>query len=254
MPFAVPPVDTIRKPIFTPGMKVNWEHPLNRELLCHFPLTEGFGPPQDIVRNLVPTAALTTIDWAATPIGIGLRFNAANERYVVTAPGYLKILPPLSIAVRLIYIGTPSAYSGVFGINYKAAPAAPWNAYCLNADINGKPQLSVNDGTSSINSGYFQDVWTFYPFYFVTTIPTTTTQFVYTNGQNPLTAFTINMGTGPKYDATSQLYLGEQNPSDNRTSNIVLVDAKIWGRALSAAEARQEIWNPYGTPNNPRLI
>ena len=237
MPFAVPPVDTTRKPIFTAGMKVNWEHPLNRQLMSLF-VFNGYGVVYDLVRKNL----LTPVNGAYVNPQEGLVCNGSN-RGMLSGMVDLDLPKVGTFVIRFRNLGA----TGTVGY---LLHASVYTNFAVNYTSTGSFTFYTPDGHGMTNTGTdiangnwhtlfimwndstnlkqtFIDLYTYY-------ISTTTYDFT----MPPTTGDPLEISrTASTYDAAGAFdYIA------------------LHGCELNSAEVAGYCSNPYGTPDNPRLI
>lgn len=172
-------------------------------------------------------------------LGMGLRFDGANERHVVATPARLQLGVPLSFDCWFAGIGTPSGNGGIFGTNHNSASNDPYAGYQLGVSSDASVyQLNVNSGgtftlfttTFAVTSGLHH----------LCATVSASARVVYLDG--------IAQGTtgvsSPTYHATSEFTCGETYGALGRIANIVFFVGRVWSRELTAGDVRH-LYNPH---------
>lgn len=166
------------------------------------------------------------------------RCDAADEGAYITIDGRLQLPFPLSMAVWVRYLGTPSDYANVFGVNYDAIATNPYMCYGLYLPIQASaPGLAFGGNYG----GTFKTIYPGTPIR--PTAWTSWTRIVvsvnsagagfYVNGVSQ--GFTSDsLPSAPNY-STSILGIGE-SWALGRNPNLDLDDCSIWNRELSSEE------------------
>lgn len=239
MPYAVPPVDTTRKPLFTPGMKVNWEHPLNRDLIGYWVFT---GLP---VINLA---------WPPPLTNTGTDFNFGSQWFdgasYLTAVGTTIFTPlKITIACRIkpatnilpypVIVNTEKEGGGTgYILHIQDTDELKWK---LNGD-------DVNQTILTTTSPMIVDKW-----YSIVASYNGTTMDLYVNGNSVGSkATTTDIAFSSQHELRCGAYRATQET--NTYFRGYMDYLAIYQRGISHSEVMQLHLNPYGTPDNPRLI
>ena len=239
MPLAVLPAITWRKPLSCERVKINWEHPLNRGLVFWVLLNENTGKPIDLVSQQRP--ATMTPTWIGTQLGTAVDFTP-NQRIDFWKLNFGTAYSAWGMSVQ------DSAAD--YGIICAGEEWAAWPFY-LSHDTN-KGYFSVHDGAHNYSANG--------------------------PGLSGGVGKVINVVGARKDDSTLSVWVNGQKGTDSTSALVApaagghtvrlgcsaydigryldgrIFTAAIWNRALSDAEAMELYKNPYGTPDNPRLI
>ena len=243
MPFAVPPAITTRKPIFTPGMKVNWEHPLNRELAAWWLMNEGSGDGtiRDLVSGIVASPAGGYPTWQGSPRGICLNFAAAPY---LTIPilDKLNIVGPITIVAWIYRSSTANGY-----IFYGNDTSNPYKGYTMGIGIGGTANcITYWNGVGWKSS--------------TTTISTLAWHNIGVSGKGTTVQFALDgldAGTQTLAEPTTWSgirAIGGRSNDGNTPFNGLIADVRLYRVGFSVTNFQTEYIYPYGTPDNPRLI
>ena len=253
MPFAVPPAITTRKPIFTPGRKVNWEHPLNRGLAAWWLTNEVSGLTVYDVVERFPLAYQGTPPGDGNPFSTyqgrrALRLDKDNSNYAnwgvdpvlsfpLTLCGWFNV-DNITETHSVLSIGSPSTTNRYIVI---AAAGLTTGDPCRAI-----ASTSTAAGASVSASAYTANAWHF----LVGVFNSTTSRFCYLNGV-PGSEETTNIGSFP---ACTDMRIGLICTTGTSYVTGAVDNLSIYRRALSQEDILSLYSYPYGTPNNPRLI
>jgi hypothetical protein len=265
MPFAVPPMDTNRKPIYGGNLSVVRDHPMNKGLFAWCPLNEGCGQPTEVMGGY--KLAMSGADWftAASIPGVsgsnpqvGVRCDATkdNAQYkpgaVTLGHPLFAVNWPLTITARLTFIGTPTANAQIGGMIYDTGGGSPYMTWTLWIQANGYFSLGwcTNTTFRQLDTAITPVVGT--PYCVIGVIDIGNINSIMVN--RVVTNGTVNTAAAPIYGSASALFVGDPYTNVSRNTNAVIHDLKAWGKALTVTEQLEETLRPYGTPDNPRLI
>ena len=247
MPLAILPAITWRKPLSCERVKVNWEHPLNRELKAYWLLNEGQGNAIELVsgtQSLVSgaTRVNTNMGQALSLDGNSDYVNASQRSVTLAKSGTLFMMARFRAGTAYAgLIMSRSAATDGFIFNNNGASLelglvwdAAWYAYSMSP----KMYAVVNE-------------WRLYVLTVTQTVAmifAVSTAGTYTSGS--LTQLTLGFPA-----VLDNIYLGvDSYDVVNRCINTDINYAGIYNRVLSIPEMCSLASYPYGTPNNPRLI
>jgi len=208
--------------------------------------------PQDLAQGTILTGTMDQRGFGGVG-GSGFQFNASAEAMRCTAPGRLQLSPPLTIAARVVFTGTPNTV--IYGLTYNSTASDPFLGYALGINGTGKITYQTNLG---LGPGSFQEApgTTFTPAawvpYSIIAVLAPGSQDLYVNGSSVAShgtlTFSISYGTGPIQSAGEPIAAGSGN------LNAIFYDGMIWNRALSATERAildfQSPWDLYWQPSN----
>lgn len=236
-----PPALTLRKPLSFECAVLNYEHPLNKGLVAWWLFNEGAGTvAYDVAnaRSAVIGAAVTRVIGSA---GQGYRFtDTANA--VITLPASTSVygLGAFTISVRSISTST-AAYSFIHGA---------WDTALTNVLIRATTDVYFYTYTGAQVGGVIDTLVAnnLYDFHFVYD---GAKMKAYKNGVLSATTFnqtgTIGSGTGK-----STLSIGYDRGA--YSSGINVYEYSVRSIALTAEQVMALYINPFGTPDNPRLL
>lgn len=230
---------------------LDWGHPQTRGLLACVPVSSG--RVVDMVTGTA-LAARGNTSVGQTSVGPAIVCDAANEAYAIATPTSMKVTLPVSMAVWVYVLGTPSAFAGIAGISHNNTNSAPYSSYGLGVDGSTPRKLILSANTagvaytalgSNLPSGLFHYVAVF----------TGAGTFGYLNGVADVTDVAVR--SNPTFGASSELWMGEGFPAVGRTANVAMLDLRLWNRALGVAEIASlydpsNRWSIYAKPVSSR--
>ena len=253
MPYIIPPAITTRKPLSCERMKVNWEHPLNKNLVAGWLINEGSG---GIVRSVVPNRNAedtmgTGQAWVADIGGPGVSFSG-DATYVQMAANIGVLVPSTVVSsFRLTNMaasnqivatdGRTNRYAGVgFNVSNAGKLGSTWGDDVGSGSTNRQTILG-NGASVTVNKPCIAIcVWDAY-----------NAARLYADGMS-VPGTLSGTGTTP----APGTYAG--TIGYRKLTPVICIGVIYWimiySRALSIGECFQVMSNPFGTPDNPRLI
>ena len=252
MPFAVPPAITTRKPIFTPGRKVNWEHPLNRELAAWWLTNEVSGLTVYDVVERFPLAYQGTPPGDGNPFSTyqgrrALRLDRDNSNYANWG-----VDPVLNFPLTLCGWFNADNITETHTVLSVGSPASSIKYFTIEAAglTTGDPCRAINltatGSGAAVSIAYVANVWNFLVGVFLSA----TSRICYLNGVPGATDVT---DTG-SFPSCTDMRIGCRCMSTASYLTGAVDNLSIYRRALSQEDILSLYSYPYGTPNNPRLI
>lgn len=246
---------TSKPPLVT---QINRGHSLAQELQGFYSLAEGGGSTiGDVSGNL---SLVTTGFGSNNPWGqgltSGLNCSMAGEGAVATLPSNLQFGWPLSIAVGMTILGTPTASTVYWGLVPNNTGAVPYTTITLLASNTATAYtLGYSSGSSfefftggSIATG---------PAVLSATV-TASLQAMYLNGAT--IASQSPVASNPAYTATASVALGVDPGISSRNTNALIHWCGWWNRTLTAAEhltigqSPNAIWQIFQPARGPWLF
>lgn len=183
--------------------------------------------------SLTPRSGTTTEPHPSQG-GWAVRADANNEAYSVDTPVWLKAPWPITIAAWVQLVGTPDNAAAFAGVGHNTTAASPYVAYVLYYATTGGYQFAINNGTTfaglSANRTYVAGELV----HLIGLCGGSTGTKIYVNGVQSGSSTTAR--NNPAYGATSNLFLGEQYPTQNRNPNASTLEVRVYGRVLSDGE------------------
>lgn len=236
-----------RQPLGLP-FEVNRASPQARGLVGWWPFVRPV--PREFLQGTTMTA-VGGADFGASIHGSALRCDAATEGLTATAPGHLRLNPPITVAMLGMFVGTPSASVGYAGVLHSSSAVSPFTSYLIGDD--GGANIRITGNIAGAFTGTLASA----------ARPATGTLFsavgVFADGRQDIYINGV-AGSGSTmawssiaYDATAPVVVGNDRAVSGRTSNCHIYDVRIYSRALSAAEvwalyAPSTRWELYGVP------
>lgn len=229
-----PPALTLRKPLSFERATVNWEHPVNRGMVAWWLLNEWTGNvAYDVTGN------------GNNAVWTGTRNNLLyNPDGIYTSGGCYGTLTgtmsnsDITVACKCT---SSTSHGSVFG----GTGATPYKTFLFDVNETGSLYVYIGDG-SSYNSVYVSSAGiTTTPTFAAVTRSASATPLIYING--------IKQSTTGTATRTSTFTM-ELLPQGYQAFDQKLYYLQIWNRALSDAEILYIYSNPWGTPDNPRLL
>jgi len=263
VPYGVLPVDTTRKPLSCERVTVNWEHPLNRQLVMWYLVNEASGSVVHDIARVGPASLVASPAW-----GVGERGNhivldgstqylnvpASTYRNVDTwyfsfsAQAYLTDLTDGSIDV--IFNFSPDGI-GSGGIRLQLIHSGTSTQRMRLSHVTSSQYYLVE----SVNGVVLLNTWQQWTVtYDRRTNNAATNLHIYCNGLEVAYATQLNYSGVPVVTNNFPLFIGMRNAVNQYwTGN--LTDIQLWsGRILTPTLVLGLYEHPYGTPDNPRLI
>ena len=240
MPFAVPPVDTTRKPLSCERVKVNWEHPLNQGLVAWWLFNEQNTKSPALSITDGRPALLNGPTWSGRD-GSSLYFDGNDyllcdqnpNDFDFTSGGYTIV----ARVAEAVYSGDQTIFSRITAANGYAG-------------LEYISKSGVQPGIYNGSNWFYDPAFTMVDARFYTWISAA-------NGT------TIEWWANGKYDGSTNaslpsnsnlnLYIGARGGTVNFWTGWISFLA-LYNRCLSVGEIQQWFSCPYGTPTNPRLI
>lgn len=253
MPYGSGIRNTTRKPPFTPGMRVNQDHPLNQGLVAWWPLIQ-FSP--QVLYDVVAARHLT-----AAPAG-GIPFSGSDKG---TSANLLNTVPDYYSAA-LVDIGYSPSHPLTLTCWYRpgslsldqppiglastinSTSTSHW-CICFKGSTAGdyvNARISTGAGAvASISAASFVlNTW----YHAVAVYISNTSRFLYLDG------VISPESTSDRNPAASVAYVSVGNVRNDFICTGRIADVSIYNRALSQTEVLGLYQSTYGTPDNPRLI
>ena len=259
MPFAVPPSITTRKPLSCERVKVNWEHPLNKGLVAWWLANEeNANSIKDLCFGPSHLATCSVGAWGVgTPLGMMVQLTDVTSKYFDAGlAADFHITGGLTLAAD--FTADDLAETANAGIVARFVTTGNQRCYSLLLAHAVSP-LVINFGVSSLGTSasavYVLGTTTIGSNTFYRTVGVyvpSTSLTLYLDGKQEA----VNITSIPAniYDsATAHLWIGAQASATGRL-NGKIGNIQIWNRALTPQEVALYYKNPYGTPDNPRLI
>lgn len=256
MPFAVPPVITIRKPLSCERVKVNWEHPLNRGLLNWWMLNEGIGL---YARSLCPSGSVGVLTggpvWTQTSYGQALYFDGSNDYISIPGGGGLNNLQTGSISAWVQWQGLqdPGWGGSQFGAVTSRQKSGTFSEHIIGLGTNDPVSAKVVwapytsgyilIGNTAVGDGRWRHIAVTYA---------SGDHRLYVDGASDASPAS-NTGTISN-DATIPFGIGAWYEDGSGYFKGLILDVSVYNRILDAHEIMNLFKTPYGTPDNPRLI
>jgi len=249
VPFAVPPAITTRKPLSCERMKVNWEHPLNRRLMSCFLFREFAGPLAHDLCAKIGSDLITPGLWK--PDGYSVS-NNASVAYTLGITPTITLATGGPFSVHLIGSFLGSSYSYRFA--YHLSQGTSMYGMSCGWDDGNKAWFFVRDNSGSDHQGYevsTSNVFDNIRHSVVVSDDGAGKLTLYIDGKQDATNFTYSAATvTADRMSVGGGYRGAQENKCPGTYELY----ECWQRCLSWSEAIELCRNPYGTPDNPRLI
>lgn len=233
-----------------PGLLLNTAHPLSRGLVGWWPMNEGAGervndisPYQNpgLFGNIAPSA---TSGWSGGPHGRAVQFDGSDDIVSVPHAPQLALTGDMTAAAWVFHTSTANYRSILIKGHVGAGYPAPFHMFVeittgkvLFYFGNGSSQTGIDTPTMPLGS---------WAFVCGTRLGSTIT--VYINGRYALSG---SLGAQAVTDAGTALGIGSRTPGTAYPMLGGIANARLYNRALSAAEVAELYANPMAGARAP---
>lgn len=212
-------------------------HPLAVGLKAAFFFNEGLRPVEKVTGNLrlAPSSSVSFSE-------LGLHATATDLGAEATAPSWVQVGVPHTIAVFFTYRATPDVNGYLFGVVHNNADGNPWQSTGFSADGSVNVQWVGNNGGSftGLSSGVSAASLVNKPTVAVATI-TGSARKIYLDGVEKGSTTGIS---APTYGASALLAAGDYTGVSRNTAAVIHA-GYIWDRELTVSEIRDLSADPY---------
>jgi hypothetical protein len=251
VPFAVPPAITTRKPLFTPGMQVNWEHPLNRGLVGWWLCNEGAGNSLNAVHG-PRLSGLVNHTWNVSLLGQSV--SSPDDNLLYSASAFTYGLDDIVGPGTVVAIVSPYATDGLYGIFQSTdGIQVDYKGFSFSIDKGGRTYTNSLEFRIDANSWVapgndFLGASSDQRWHIVGISWDGVTAIMMANGN----IYSVAYAYLPSASTWRRVRIG--SGTGGQGWGIKTAGIGMWKRALSMQELVYVSQYPYGTPDNPRLI
>ena len=229
------------------GVQINWGHSLARRLVGVWLFNSPF---DSILQEKLAFSAGAKI---GVNVGAhGLVCTATDDGAEVTTPTRLRLQRPLTVAVKVAIVGTPTVNGSFFGAVYDNTGVAPYTCYQLGVDVLGNYIFNFNNGAYANALSTVAPVIGARDILIGRIAETENLETLWQNrkeiGSNTVSVASI------AYAASSLITAGDYT-GISRNSNVVVEWGIIWNRYLLNVDLLALVDNPFALfmPQSPRL-
>ena len=207
--------------------------PLGQGLVAFHAFNTGGG---SIVPDGIPGGLPLSVKGSATVVRGGLLCDAAGEGAELTLLPRHQLALPITVACRVMPLGSADNNTGCWGILENNSDAFPYASIHIYVQADGNIWYDANNGGSFI-SGSSGLAWTSFVGQWLTLVLvfTAARHQMYLNGQSVIND-TTTVGLAPNYSGSALLAAGSYTGT-SRNLNGLIAWGGVWNRALTQQEA-----------------